>query len=126
MSVDRSVFQAPRGITALAAEEEPIEVIIQVEGEEEPEEEEESDFGENLAEHPDIEKELGGIASELLRDYEEDINSRKDWMDTYVKGLKLLGLKYEDRTEPWAGATGVYHPLLMESAVRFQSETIME
>ena len=62
----------------------------------------------------------------MLGDYEQDLSSRKDWLDTYVKGLKILGIRYEERTEPWPGACGVFHPLLMESAVKFQSETIME
>jgi hypothetical protein len=66
------------------------------------------------------------MASELIGQYEQDISSRKDWLDTYVKGLKILGIRYEERTEPWPGACGVFHPLLMESAVKFQSETIME
>jgi len=69
---------------------------------------------------------LQSLASELLGQYEQDLSSRKDWLDTYVKGLKILGIRYEERTEPWPGACGVFHPLLMESAVKFQSETIME
>jgi len=88
-------------------------------------EEEGGDFGCNLADEMD-ERTLTTLSSDLLGDYDADISSRKDWLDTYVKGLKLLGLKYEERTEPWPGACGVYHPLLMESAVKFQSETIME
>jgi hypothetical protein len=72
------------------------------------------------------ESQLISLAYDLLGDVEEDISSRKDWLDTYVKGLQLLGLKYEERSEPWPGACGVYHPLLMEAAVKFQSETIME
>jgi hypothetical protein len=69
---------------------------------------------------------FAALASELLEDYENDVNSRKEWLTTYVNGLKLLGLNYEERSEPWQGACGVTHPLLMESAVKFQSETIME
>jgi hypothetical protein len=88
-------------------------------------EEEGGDFGCNLADEMD-ERTLTTLSGDLLGDYDADISSRKDWLDTYVKGLKLLGLKYEERTEPWPGACGVYHPLLMESAVKFQSETIME
>jgi len=72
------------------------------------------------------ENELQTLASELIGNYEGDLSSRKDWLDTYVKGLKILGIRYEERTEPWPGACGVFHPLLMESAVKFQSETIME
>jgi hypothetical protein len=66
------------------------------------------------------------LAGDLIGQYEQDLSSRKDWLDTYVKGLKILGIRYEERTEPWPGACGVFHPLLMESAVKFQSETIME
>ena len=83
------------------------------------------DFDANLADYID-ENELGSIAGELLGQYEQDLASRKDWLDTYIKGLKILGIRYEERTEPWPGACGVFHPLLMESAVKFQSETIME
>jgi hypothetical protein len=72
------------------------------------------------------EGELQMLSGELLGHYDSDLASRKDWLDTYVKGLQILGIKYEERTEPWPGACGVFHPLLMESAVKFQSETIME
>ncbi len=66
------------------------------------------------------------MGGELVADFDKDINDRKDWIRTYVEGLKLLGLKYEERTEPWNGACGVFHPMLTESVVRFQSEGIME
>jgi hypothetical protein len=69
---------------------------------------------------------LDSLGSELVSDFTKDIGDRKDWIQTYVDGLKLLGLKYEDRTEPWQGACGVFHPMLTESVVRFQSEGIME
>jgi hypothetical protein len=62
----------------------------------------------------------------LIGEFEEDTSSRKDWMQTYVDGLELLGMKIEDRTEPWPGACGVHHPLLSEALVKFQAETIME
>ena len=65
------------------------------------------------------------MASEIISDYEDDVGSRKDWMQTYVDGLELLGMKLEERSEPWEGACGVYHPLLSEALVKFQSETIM-
>ena len=116
---------------AIAAEEPALEIEIvdpesvKINGEEILPEEENEGFEANLAEDID-ERDLATLASELLGDYESDISSRRDWLDTYVKGLKLLGLKYEERTEPWPGACGVFHPLLMESAVKFQSETIME
>jgi hypothetical protein len=136
MAVDKSLMEAPQGIAAMAAEMEPIEievvdpeaVRIGIDGEiielmkSEPRAE---DFDANLAEFMS-ESELQLLASELIGNYEQDLSSRKDWLDTYVKGLKILGIRYEDRTEPWPGACGVFHPLLMESAVKFQSETIME
>ena len=89
---------------------------------------EEEDFYINLVdeiveEDPDI---LVEVASDLLSDFEIDLSSRKDWLKTYADGLELLGLKIENRTEPWAGACGVYHPLLAEALVKFQSETVME
>ena len=136
MAVDKSLMQAPLGLDALAAEEAPIEIMIEdpesvaigVDGmviemvKDEPRAE---DFDANLADFMN-ENELQFLASELLGNYEQDLSSRKDWLDTYVKGLKILGIRYEERTEPWPGACGVFHPLLMESAVKFQSETIME
>ena len=61
-----------------------------------------------------------------MGEFEADSNSRKDWLDTYVDGLELLGLKLEDRTEPWPGACNVFHPLLTETLVKFQADTIME
>ena len=136
MAVDKSLMEAPQGIAGMAMDMEPIEIEI-VDPEEvrigvdgmviemakaEPRAE---DFDANLADFID-EQELQILASELIGDYEQDLSSRKDWLDTYVKGLKILGIRYEDRTEPWPGACGVFHPLLMESAVKFQSETIME
>jgi len=133
MAVDKSLMEAPQGIAVLAAEVEPIEIEIEIEdpfedGVEislENEAPRAEDFNANLAEYIG-ENELQSIASELLGQYEQDLASRKDWLDTYIKGLKILGIRYEERTEPWPGACGVYHPLLMESAVKFQSETIME
>jgi hypothetical protein len=62
----------------------------------------------------------------LVGEFDTDVSSRKDWVQTYVDGLELLGMKLEDRTEPWPGACGVYHPLLTESVVKFQAETMME
>jgi hypothetical protein len=136
MAVDKSLMEAPQGIAAMAAEMEPIEIeIVDPEevrigidgmmiefGKAEPRAE---DFDANLAEYIS-EGELQSLASELIGHYEQDLSSRKDWLDTYVKGLKILGVRYEERTEPWPGACGVFHPLLMESAVKFQSEAIME
>ncbi len=129
-------MQAPMGLEALAADEAPIEIMIEdpesvsigVDGavielmRDEPRAE---DFDSNLADFMS-EGELQSLAGDLIGQYEQDLSSRKDWLDTYVKGLKILGIRYEERTEPWPGACGVFHPLLMESAVKFQSETIME
>jgi hypothetical protein len=135
MAVDKSLMQAPMGLEALAPPEpieieivDPEEVRIGVDGmmiemgKEEPRAE---DFDANLADFMS-EGELGSLAGELIGQYEQDLASRKDWLDTYIKGLKILGIRYEERTEPWPGACGVFHPLLMESAVKFQSETIIE
>jgi hypothetical protein len=83
------------------------------------------EFNANLAEEMDA-SELESIAGDLLGDFQDDIDSRKDWMKTYVDGLELLGMKIEERSEPWEGACGVYHPLLSEALVKFQAETIME
>ena len=82
-------------------------------------------FHDNLAEHMDP-SDLGALGHELLDDFESDSRSREDWEDTYKKGLDLLGLKIEDRSSPWPGACGVFHPILSEAAVRFQSQAIME
>jgi hypothetical protein len=71
-------------------------------------------------------RDLGALGHELLDDFESDSRSREDWEQTYKKGLDLLGLKIEDRSSPWPGACGVFHPILSEAAVRFQSQAIME
>ena len=131
-NIDKALYQAPVGM--MESQEPDIEIEIEdpesvkigVDGLEiEINPGDEADFDSNLAEEMD-EGQLSSLASELLEDYENDINSRKEWLTTYVNGLKLLGLNYEERSEPWQGACGVTHPLLMESAVKFQSETIME
>ena len=88
-------------------------------------EDEEGEFDANLAEDM-TEGALQSLASELLDLVETDINSRKDWVDAFVKGLEVLGMKYEERTEPWNGACGVYSTLLTEAAIRFQAEMITE
>ncbi len=140
MAVDKSLNQAPLGLDAsLAAGIEPgvnmPEPDMEIEFEDDESDmldEEESldeiadeEFNENLAESLD-ESQLAQLAGDLVGDFEEDVNSRKDWIQTYVDGLELLGMKIEDRTEPWPGACGVYHPLLAEAVVKFQAETMME
>lgn len=82
-------------------------------------------FDANLAEYID-DGVLSSLADDLLDAYDNDLASRKDWEETYTEGIKLLGLKYEERTEPWEGACGVHHPMIAEAAVRFQAEAIME
>jgi hypothetical protein len=94
--------------------------------EEQVEDIEEDEFNENLAEEIISEANLMTMASDLISDFDDDIASRKEWVNTYVDGLELLGLKIEDRTEPWEGACGVYHPILSEALVKFQAETMME
>jgi hypothetical protein len=96
-----------------------LEVVLE-QGEETAE-----DFDANLAEYMS-ESELQTLASDLMGEIDADIGSRKDWVDMYVKGLEVLGMKYEERTEPWNGACGVFSTLLTEAAVRFQSEMIIE
>jgi len=108
--------------------EDPESVKIGIDGVEielEPETETTEEFDANLAEYMD-EADLEELASELIDLVESDINSRKDWTDMFVKGLEVLGMKYEERTEPWSGACGVYSPLFTEAAIRFQSEMITE
>jgi hypothetical protein len=83
------------------------------------------DFDANLAEFID-DSSLQSLASDLMGEIEADINSRKDWVDMFVKGLEVLGMKYEERAEPWMGACGVYSTILTEAAIRFQSDTIIE
>jgi hypothetical protein len=135
MSIEKSLYQAPVGLDSLV-EEEPIEieivdpesVTIGIDGLEielTPPEPSAEDFDANLAEYIS-ERELTSIADDLLSDFEDDISARKDWIQTYVDGLELLGMKIEERSEPWEGACGVYHPLLSEALVKFQAETIME
>ena len=138
MAIDKALNQAPLGLDAmdqgLVGAEPDIEIEIEdpesvtigagdMQIEIEPGEDDE--FNENLAEVLDG-GELAELAGDLIGEYDEDISARKDWVQTYVDGLELLGMKVEDRTEPWPGACGVYHPLLSEALVKFQAETMME
>jgi hypothetical protein len=130
--MEKSLYQAPVGLQegpSIEIEiEDPEAVHIGLDGMEidlSPKEETDEDFDANLAEYIDDDV-LQGLAEDLVADFDKDINDRKDWMQTYVDGLKLLGLRYEERTEPWQGACGVFHPMLTESVVRFQSEGITE
>jgi len=134
-NIDKALYQQPAGIDALAQEEEPIEIEIV-----DPEAvkigvgdleislemgDNEEDFGANLAEEM-AEGAMASMASTLVDEIEQDKNSRKDWEKAYTEGLKLLGLNMEERTEPWNGASGVFHPMITEAVVRFQAETITE
>ncbi len=138
MAIEKSLYAAPQGLDSLAAMdaaspdveieiEDPEAVNIGIDGMEieiVPGKKSGEDFNANLAEYVD-EDELESLADELIGDYEDDLASRKDWMQTYVDGLELLGMKIEERSEPWEGACGVYHPLLSEALVKFQAETMM-
>ena len=139
MAIDKALNRAPLGLSSEDMEamigepdieieiEDPEEVNIKMGGVEieiEPAKETDEDFNANLADHID-DSELASLVEELISDFDEDIASRKDWIQTYVDGLELLGLKIEERAEPWEGACGVFHPLLSEALVKFQAETMM-
>ena len=135
-NVDKGLYAAPQGMEELAEMEpdleieieDPEEVTIKAGGMEieiDPDRISDDEFNKNLAEEID-EGDLENLASELIEEYEGDVSSRKDWLDTYVDGLELLGLKLEDRSEPWEGACNVYHPLMTETLVKFQAETMTE
>jgi len=135
--MEKALYAMPVGIESLAEQEAPIEIEIEdpksvtigvgdveisLGSESEGEEEE---FGSNLAEYM-TEADLQKVAGDIMELVQTDITARKDWADTYVKGLDVLGLRYDEVTEPWDGACGVFSTLLTESAIRFQSESIME
>jgi hypothetical protein len=125
MSIEKSLYAAPEGLESLD-DGEDIELELDEElGDTQEPPEEPVGFDENLVEHldPGVVEEL---VSDIISDFEDDLSSRKDWIKAYVDGLELLGLKIEERMDPWPGACGVYHPLLSESLVKFQAETIME
>jgi hypothetical protein len=133
-NIDKALYQQPQSMDDLAQEEEAIEIEII-----DPEavnihagdldisigKGEDDEFDENLADTLD-ESDIMSMAADLAGDIENDRDSRKDWEKAYTEGLKLLGLQYEERTEPWNGASGVFHPMITEAVVRFQSETITE
>ena len=135
--MDKGIYAAPMGLMdsplmepdleieienpdAVTLSDGSMEITLEV-----GDEKEKGEFGANLAEEMD-DGELANLASDLLELVDADIASRKDWTETYVKGLEVLGTKYEERTEPWNGACGVYSTVLTEAAIRFQSETITE
>jgi hypothetical protein len=139
MAIDKGLYQAPKGLEALTEGMEP-DIEIEVEDpesvsikagglefniEKEEDVDGSEDFNANLVEEMD-EGALETLAEELSGSVEDDIASRKDWEQMYKDGITLLGLKFEERTEPWDGSCGVFHPMITEAVVRFQSETIME
>ena len=134
MAIDKALYELPQGLAGIP-EGPPIEIEI-----EDPESvhinmdgieidiekaQDSEEFNKNLAEEL-TEGELTLLAGDLIGDFDGDVASRKDWIQTYVDGLELLGLKIEERSEPWDGACGVYHPILAEAVTKFQSETIMD
>ena len=132
--MEKSLYEMPKGIEALEGPEIEIEVenpeamSIEIDGIEidlTPPAGGGDQFDDNLAEFMD-DGQLATLGSDLIEDVATDVSSRKDWVEMYVKGLDVLGMKYEERTEPWNGACGVYSTILTEAAVRFQSETIIE
>ena len=137
MAIDKSIKpseadQVKKSLNGLATE-------VEIEIETTPEEEDgsmiiqiteemtglESGFGENLAELMD-DADLDALGSELVSLFDADRESRSDWENTYVTGLDQLGLTIDERTEPWPGACGVFHPLLSEAVIKFQSQAISE
>jgi hypothetical protein len=131
--MDKGFYQAPVGIEeegstleidienpdSVTLSDGSVEIII------EPDDDLDDEFNDNLAEDMD-EGQLNDLSGELIELVEADIMSRKEWADTFVKGLEVLGMKYEERTEPWNGACGVFSTILTEAAIRFQAESIME
>ena len=134
-NIDKALYQTPMGLEEMAPEEtieieivDPEEVTISTGDMELTLSKDEfsgDDFDANLAAELD-EGALEEMASQLSGDIDADRNSRGDWEKAYVNGLKLMGLQIEERTEPWNGASGVFHPMITEAVVRFQSETITE
>ena len=135
--IDKGIYQTIEGTEPIKNQNEDIEVEVEIEADSEslPEALEtaeeiidsisEESFSRNLAELVDDDA-LTTLSSELLESYKSDVSSRKEWEKMYKDGLELLGLKFEERTEPWDGACGVYHPILTEAIVKFQAESITE
>ena len=137
-SFDKALYQAPQGLDSLGEGEDPLEIEIEdpeavhikagdMEIDLEPKDSTQGDeeFDDNLAEYMSDSK-LQTVAGDLEYDIDQDRASRKDWEKAYTEGLKLLGLHMEERTEPWDGACGVFHPMITEAVVRFQAEMITE
>jgi len=138
MAIEKGLYAAPDGIEAEAAKESALEIeivdpemVTMRDGSVEitliPDADigDVVEFGGNIADAME-ESDLNGLADDLISMVEADVQSRKDWADTFVKGLDVLGFKYEERNEPWEGACGVYSTVLAEAAIRFQAETMSE
>ena len=135
--IEKGLYAAPVGLSALESQEPVLEIEIEnpdsvtiSDGGMEitlmPDQMlEEIPFDANLAEHLE-DTVLASLASDLMGLVDADVAARKDWSDTYVKGLEVLGFKYEERTDPWEDACGVYSTVLAEAAIRFQAETMSE
>ncbi len=139
MAVDKGLYSAPMGIEEESLEQEEnleIEIVnpemvtlddgsVEVTIIPDADVGDIIDFGDNIADALD-DSDLVALAEDLVGLVDADIGSRKDWADSFVKGLDVLGFKYEERTEPWDGACGVYSTVLAEAAIRFQAETMSE
>jgi hypothetical protein len=136
MAIDKALYEAPVGLEEAAMAEPEVEIEIVdpesvtigmdgVEIEITPGQETSEDFNANLVEFLDA-GEMESIVSQVAGDVRNDLNSRSDWEKMLKEGIQLLGLKYEERSEPWSGACGVFHPMITEAVVRFQADTIME
>lgn len=135
--IDKGIYQTIEGTEPIKKSNEGIEIEVEIASDAEslPEILEkteeiidsmsEESFSRNLAEVID-DDELTTLSSELIESYKSDVSSRKEWEKMYKDGLELLGLKFEERTEPWDGACGVFHPILTEAIVKFQAESITE
>lgn len=139
MAIDKSLYEAPLGMDD---EEDTLDIEalmgaalpniteledggVEIEFGEEEDDEKIIPFGDNIAEYLD-EDELNKLATDLLDEVQADMDSRKEWADNYIKGLDVLGMCYEERTEPWQDACGAYSTVLAEAAIRFQAETMSE
>ena len=143
MAIEKSLYEAPQGLEdSLSDDDEIIGLELELEmptveefedgsveitliADDKEDELANAPFDANLAEYID-DTELATMASELMGEISSDIESRKEWAETFVKGLELLGFKHEERTQPWEGACGVHSPILAEAAIRFQAETMSE
>jgi len=136
MAVEKGLFQAPKGVEEEETGQLEVEIVnpdmvtlddgsMEITIVPDAEGVGTGGFDENIAENMNDDQ-LASVADELLGNIDSDLESRKEWADTFVRGLDVLGFKYEERTEPWEGACGVYSNVLAEAAIRFQAETMSE